>query len=222
MSDRLAESRHYLAGWLDGRRSRPSVDLGAPLPDHLVLIKNACGSVLDRRWTALLEETRQDRLELVALPAEIARATIRRDLAESELATHKATGPATARLFGEERMPIELVQRRRRSTFDQTTARLTEIRDKTRNYRFMKIQRLAELEAHMALELELAQSEAREQHRHFSLSGAAYLRGALRTHHDPISLAHQSDRLEVPLPEWVTLHGLHEFLRAAGAESDAA
>ena len=219
--DRVSEARHYVAGRRDGYRSLPVLDLAAAPPAHLQRIRTALSGVLDRRWTALLVRTDADRLALSRLLPELDRAEARRDVAGAELAAHTATPVRYERRYGEERIPEDLVRRRRNREHAERTAELTAERDRTRNYVSQLGQQRAELESRMALLLEIAQSEAREQHRLFSLGTKAYLRGAQRTHHDPEALVRLTPRFEFDLPTWVSLDGLLEFLRAAGAESDA-
>lgn len=218
--DRVAEVRHYLAGRRDGRRCLPVLDAAAAPPAHLQRIRTAMSSVLDRRWTALLVQTNDDRLALSRLLPEIDRAEVRRDIARADLEAHLASPVRVERRFGEDRVPDDLVRRRRHREHAERTAALTADRDRTRNYVSQLLQQRSELESRMLLRLEIAQSEAREQHRLFSLGTKAYLRGAQRTHHDPESLVRLSPIFDFDLPEWASFDGLPEFLRAAGAESD--
>jgi hypothetical protein len=209
-------------GRRDGTRCLPSLAPGASPPEQLRRIATTCSSLLERRWTELLVQTDEDRLTFSRLLPEIARAEVRRDLAATELERHRATKPGEGRRFGEEQVPADLVRRRRQREYDRATTALVGDRDRTRNYVAQLVQHRRELEARMSLQLEIAQSEARQQYRLFSRSASSYLRGAQRTHHDPESLLVQYRTFELPLPDWVGLDGLADFLRASGAESDDA
>lgn len=215
------EWRHYWVGRRDGSRCLPGLSTGAPPPAHLQRVSAASTSVLERRWTELLAQTEAGRIALSRLIPEVARAEQRRDLARAALDRHLATAPGEDRRFGEDRVPQDLVRRRRMREHGTAAQALTVERDRTRNYVTQLVQQRSELESRMSLELEVAQSQAREQHRLFTRSVTSYLRGAQRTHHDPEGLIKQYRAFILPLPAWVSLDGLAAFLRASGAESDA-
>lgn len=213
------EWRHYWVGHRDGSHCLPVLDHGASAPPaHLQQIATSCASVLERRWTDLLLHTKDDRLALSRLLPELARAEARRDLARLALAEHLTTKPGEARRFGEEHLPLDLVRRRRQREHESATQAVTADRDRTRNYVTQLVQQRRELESRISLQLELAQSEAREQHRLYTRSASSYLRGAQRTHHDPDGLIRQYATYALPLPAWASLDGLPAFLRASGAE----
>lgn len=220
MRERSRNWRDYWAGRRDGSRCLPVLDPGAEPPAHVQRISSGCASVLERRWTVLLVLTDDDRLALSRLLPEIARAEVRRETARTALAEHLTSEPGGERRFGEEMVPDDLVRRRRRREYDRATETLTAERDRTRNHVTQLVQQRRELETRMSLQLEIAQSEARGQHRLFTRSVSSYLRGAQRTHHDPESLIRLYATFAPPLPEWVGLDGLPAFLRASGAESD--
>lgn len=218
MSDDL---RHYWAGRRDGSRCLPAVDDDSSTPPgHLQDIATACAGILESRWTALLVQTERDRIALSGVLPELARATMLREAAALALKEHLATKPEETRRHGEEQLPPDLVLRRRRREYSKATRRLSTDCDRTRDYVTQLLQRRAELESNMSLQLEIAQSEAREQHRLYSRAASVYLRGAQRTHHDPDGLIRKFETFALPRPDWVSLDGMPAFLRASGAESD--
>lgn len=220
VSDRVTELRHRVAGWADGRRYLPSLDESAPAPAHLQRIGLAFASVAERRWTALLVETDDDRLTRSRLLPEMQRAATRAQVARGALDAHLGQPMVASRRFGEDRVPEDLVRRRREREHRARTEALTADRDRTRNYVTQLEQQRDELESRMLAQLELAQTEARELRDLAWMAAHAYLRGAQRSHHDPQALVAAFPRFEYRLPDWVAFDGLDEFLRAAGAERD--
>lgn len=219
---RRATRSHWIAGWRDGRARRPSVETSPEIPERLVPLVGAAESSSEKHWKTLLLATRDARVELATVPDEIKRAIVRSERASAALAAHLNAGPAAERRLGEERMPEALVQTRRAREHAARTTELTEARDKRSNYVHMKAQRQRALRAELALALESAAADARSDLAAFDALAAAYQRGVLRTHSDPVALEQQGHRFKIPRPEWVRFADVDEFLRAAEAGSDRA
>lgn len=214
--------RHKRAGRRDGRHFLPAVAPGAVQPAHWQQINSAFQAAAQSRWTELVTVVAEDRIELAKLLPEIERAEKRHARAEQALAVHLANPPVIERRHGENRMPDDLVKRRRAREYDGITALLTESRTRKLNYWYQLGQGREGLEKAMTGQLRIAQSTIKEQHRLASLGVDLYLKGAQRTHHDPEALLREAHRFILPLPAWVVIDDLGEFLKLIEENEDNA
>lgn len=220
LAERAKWRRHERAGRRDGRRFLPALGPDAAQPAHWHQISSTFQSIAQAHWTELVIGVGPERIQRAELLPELERARRRYHRAAQALQDHLAEPPVVERRHGEERLPSDLVARRRTREHEKRAALLRESRTRKLNYVFQLEQKRQGLEKAITGRMRVEQSAVKEQHRLFSIAAEAYLKGAQRTHHDPEALVRETYRFFLPLPLWVGFDDLGEFLKLIEDQED--